>query len=79
LDFLPVRPKSAVSGFALGSHNGRQVVTNCDGRTDGHAVVVKGSSFKTTVGTYTCRNEPHIPLYYIFSVGPETCQHTEVV
>jgi hypothetical protein len=30
--FLPARPTRAVSGSPAGSHNGRKVVTNCDGR-----------------------------------------------
>jgi hypothetical protein len=32
LNFLPARLMHTVSGFPVGSHSGREVVTNCDGR-----------------------------------------------
>jgi len=32
VNFLPERRTRAVSNFPVGSQNGRQVVTNCDGR-----------------------------------------------
>jgi len=35
LDFLAASLSHAVSGFSVGSRSGRQVVTICDGRTDG--------------------------------------------
>jgi len=51
----------AVSDFSVGSHNGRHVVTIYDGRTDGHATVMKSVRFRTTVATYPATTSPSFP------------------